>query len=114
MIVGFLAIGLIAAVLSIICVCVAMSDDNYWTPLHVTTAIMVIIYIVNSLLRLGWTYNNGFQKWQHVMKFIHRDCVTVFEEDDKVTKVVIKPGDNVVIEDDGTITVYSTEAESEG
>ena len=114
MIVGFLAIGLIAAVLSIICVCVAMRDDNYWTPLRVITALMVIIYIVNSLLRLGWVYNNGFQKWQHVMKFIPQDRVTVFEEDDKVTKVIIKPGDNVVIEDDGTIIVYSTEVESEG
>lgn len=38
----------------------------------------------------------------------------LFEEDDKVTKVVIKPGDNVVIEDDGTIIVYPTEVESEG
>ena len=48
------------------------------------------------------------------MRFIQQDHVTVFKEDDKVTKVVIDKVDNVEIKDDGTIIVYPNEAESEG
>lgn len=71
------------------------------------------LFIICAFTYIAYLDDNGYSKWKHVMKFIQQDHVTVFEEDDKVTKVVINPGGNVEIEDDGKITVYPPDVESE-
>ena len=106
--------GIAVVILSFTCASITIRSDDSRTPLYVVTLITATIYMIYSLSHLAFACSNGYSKWEHVMRFIKQDHVTVFEEDNKVTKVVIKPGDNVVIEDDGTIIVYPNEAESEG